>query len=33
LRKQMFRPRFRFHACNLSRAKAFSRSEVEALQR
>lgn len=33
LRKQMFKPRFRFHACNLSRAKTFSRSEVDALQR
>ncbi|HST29885.1 MAG TPA: FkbM family methyltransferase [Chthoniobacterales bacterium] len=33
LKKQMFRPRFRFHACNLSTAKELSRSEVEALQR
>jgi FkbM family methyltransferase len=33
LRKKMFRPRFRFHACNISRAQGLSRSDVDALQR
>lgn len=33
LKKQMFRPRFRFHACNLTRVQDLSRSEIEALQR
>ena len=33
LKKQMFRPRFRFHACNLTRMQDLSRSEIEALQR
>jgi hypothetical protein len=33
LRKQMFRPRFRFHACNLAKVKELSRSDMEALQR
>src|SRR5689334_11032695 len=33
VKKQMFRPRFRFHACNLNQAKTISRAEVEALQR
>ena len=33
LRKQMNRPRFRFHACNLTKVKELSRSDVEALQR
>src|SRR5947209_381629 len=32
LKKQMFRPRFRFHACNISRAPELARSEIEALQ-
>ena len=33
LRKKMFRPRFRFHACNLNRLQEFSRSDLDALQR
>jgi FkbM family methyltransferase len=33
LKKKMFRPRFRFHACNLSRLQEFSRSDLDALQR
>jgi len=33
LKKKMFRPRFRFHACNLSKLKALSRSDLDALQR
>jgi FkbM family methyltransferase len=33
LRKTMFRPRFRFHACNISKVQELSRSEIEALQR
>jgi len=33
LKKKMFRPRFRFHACNIGLAKRFSRSELDALQR
>src|SRR2546425_1985199 len=33
LKKQMFRPRFRFHACNLNKMEQLSRSDVDALQR
>jgi FkbM family methyltransferase len=33
LKKKMFRSRFRFHACNLSKMQQFSRSDVDALQR
>ena len=33
LKKKMFRQRFRFHACNLSRAQELSRSDLDALQR
>lgn len=33
LRKQMFRSRFRFHACNISKTEQLSRSDVQALQR
>jgi FkbM family methyltransferase len=33
LKKQMFRPRFRFHACNLNKRQALSRADIEALQR
>jgi FkbM family methyltransferase len=33
LKKKMFRPRFRFHACNMSIAQKFSLSDVDALQR
>jgi FkbM family methyltransferase len=33
LKKKMFRPRFRFHACNMRIAQQFSLSEVDALQR
>src|SRR2546423_12003289 len=33
LKKKMFRSRFRFHACNLSKMQQFSRSDLDALQR
>jgi FkbM family methyltransferase len=33
LKKKMFRPRFRFHACNLSKLPQLSRSDLDALQR
>ena len=33
LKKKMFRARFRFHACNLSKLQQFSRSDLDALQR
>ena len=33
LKKRMFRPRFRFHACNLSKVDELSRSDLDALQR
>jgi FkbM family methyltransferase len=33
LKKKMFRSRFRFHACNLSKIEAPSRSDLDALQR
>ena len=33
LKKKMFRGRFRFHACNLSKVQQFSRSDLDALQR
>ncbi len=33
LKKKMFRPRFRFHACNISKLPELSRSELDALQR
>lgn len=33
MKKKMFRPRFRFHACNISRAQQLSRSDLDALQR
>ena len=33
LKKKMFRARFRFHACNLSKVQQFSRSDLDALQR
>jgi FkbM family methyltransferase len=33
LKKKMFRPRFRFHACNVSKVEQLSRSDVDALQR
>ena len=33
LKKKMFRPRFRFHACNLSKVQELSRSDLDALQR
>jgi FkbM family methyltransferase len=33
LKKRMFRPRFRFHACNLDKVQQLSRSELDALQR
>jgi FkbM family methyltransferase len=33
LKKRMFRPRFRFHACNLGKVQQLSRSELDALQR
>ena len=33
LKKKMFRSRFRFHACNLSKMQQLSRSDLDALQR
>jgi len=33
LKKTMFRSRFRFHACNISKTEALSRSDLDALQR
>ena len=33
LKKKMFRPRFRFHACNISKMPALPRSDLDALQR
>ena len=33
LKKKMFRSRFRFHACNLSKAQQLSGSDLDALQR
>lgn len=33
LKKRMFRPRFRFHACNISKMDELSRSDLDALQR
>ena len=33
LKKKMFHPQFRFHACNISKAKEMSRADVDALQR
>jgi FkbM family methyltransferase len=33
LKKKMFRARFRFHACNLSKMQELSRSDLDALQR
>jgi FkbM family methyltransferase len=33
LKKKMFRSRFRFHACNLSKVEHLSRSDLDALQR
>jgi len=33
LRKKMYRPRFRFHACNLKRMEQLPRSDLDALQR
>jgi FkbM family methyltransferase len=33
LKKKMFRSRFRFHACNLSKMQELSRSDLDALQR
>jgi FkbM family methyltransferase len=33
LKKRMFRSRFRFHACNLSKVPQLSRSDLDALQR
>jgi FkbM family methyltransferase len=33
LKKKMFRPRFRFHACNISKVQELSRSDLDALQR
>lgn len=33
LKKKMFRPRFRFHACNLSKVEQLPRSDLDALQR
>jgi FkbM family methyltransferase len=33
LKKKMFRQRFRFHACNLSKMEEFSGSDLDALQR
>jgi FkbM family methyltransferase len=33
LKKKMFRSRFRFHACNLSKVQELSRSDLDALQR
>ena len=33
VKKKMFRPRFRFHACNVSNAQKLSDSDLDALQR
>ena len=33
LKKKMFRPRFRFHACNIDKMEELSRGDVDALQR
>lgn len=33
LKKTMFRPRFRFHACNINKMEELSRGDLEALQR
>jgi FkbM family methyltransferase len=33
LKKKMFRARFRFHACNISKMQELSRSDLDALQR
>jgi FkbM family methyltransferase len=33
LKKKMFRPRFRFHACNINKMQELSRSDLDALQR
>ena len=33
LKKKLFRPRFRFHACNTSKFQELSRSDLNALQR
>jgi FkbM family methyltransferase len=33
LKKRMFGPRFRFHACNISKLQELSRSDLDALQR
>jgi len=33
LKKKMFRDRFRFHACNISKLRELSRSDLDALQR
>jgi FkbM family methyltransferase len=33
LKKKMFRPRFRFHACNIRKMKELSRADLDALQR
>jgi len=33
LKKKIFRSRFRFHACNLSKVQQLSRSDLDALQR
>ena len=33
LKKKMFRQRFRFHACNVSKVQQLSRSDLDALQR
>jgi len=33
LKKKMFRPRFRFHACNIAKMDELSRSDLDALQR
>jgi len=33
LKKKMFRPRFRFHACNIDKVQELCRSDVDALQR
>jgi len=33
LKKKIFRSRFRFHACNLSKMQQLSRSDLDALQR
>ncbi len=33
VKKKMFRPRFRFHACNVSNAQKLTESDLDALQR